>query len=124
VACLAVAVICDLFVFETDLYKLIKYRRCTVRILGVLAPFLWLGLSMTVSFSDRAFVNSDQCNNLSFKDWLLGLFFFCFFMDSILIPPDQVQPLDRKQLMGQPLGPGFSLAFGSAFGLCLFRRRS
>jgi hypothetical protein len=45
-------------------------------------------------------------------------------MDSILIPPDQVQPLDWKQLMGQPLGPGFSLVFGSAFGLCLFRTRS
>jgi hypothetical protein len=50
---LAVASVCDPFGFKTDLYKRIKSYRRTTRILGALVLFLWLGLSMTLTLSDR-----------------------------------------------------------------------
>jgi hypothetical protein len=55
---LTVVSICDLFGFKIDLYKRVKSHRPTTRILGALVLFLWLGLSMTLTLSDRAFVIS------------------------------------------------------------------
>jgi hypothetical protein len=107
---LAVASICDLFGFETDLYKRIKFHRRTIRTLGALIPFLWLGLSVTLRFSDRAFVNSDLCRGSSFKGWMSDL--YQAFMVSVLSV--------RCQILGLVLLP----VFGLAFGLCLFRRWS
>jgi hypothetical protein len=107
---LVVASICDLVGFETNLYRRINSHRRTIRTLGVLVPFLWLGLSITLRLSDRAFVNSELCRNSSLKDWFSDLFwslmvFITFFG-------------------GQFLGLGFLPAWGLTFGLCLFRRRS
>jgi hypothetical protein len=65
---LAVASICDLFGFKTDLYKRIKSHRRTTRILGALVLFLWLGLSTSLTLSDQAFVNSEDCRGSNFKD--------------------------------------------------------
>ena len=62
---LAVASICDIFWFETDLHKPVKSHRRTTRILGALVLFLWLGLCMTLTLSDRAFVNSEDCRGSS-----------------------------------------------------------
>jgi hypothetical protein len=107
---LVVASICDLFGFETDFYKRIKFHRRTIRTLGVLVPLLWLWLSLTLRFSNRAFVNSELCRNSSFKDWLSDLFWSLMVYITFF--------------GGQFLGLGFLPACGLAFGLCLFRRRS
>ena len=105
---LAVASICDFFGFETSLYKRTKSHRSTIRILGALIPFLWLGLSLTLTFSDKAFVGSEYCRGVSFKDWLSDLFWSLW-----------LSPLGYFDL-----GLGILPAFIVAFGLCLFRRRS
>jgi hypothetical protein len=65
---LTVVSVCDLFGFKTDPYKRATSHRRTTRILGALVLFLWLGLSMTLTLSDRAFVISEDCRGSSFKD--------------------------------------------------------
>ena len=108
---LVVASICGLFGFETDLYKGTQFHRRTFYILGALVLPLWLGLSMTLSLSGRAFVWSMYCRGSTFKDWLSELF----------------QSLESSS----PFWPvyldwriGVLPAFALTFGLCLFRRRS
>jgi hypothetical protein len=108
---LVVASVCGLFGFETNLYKRIKSYRCTIRILGALIPLLWLGLSLTLTFSDKAFMGSQYCRNSSFKDWLLITFWSLVF-DSPFQPG----------YFG--VGYGILPAVALAFSLCLFRRRS
>jgi hypothetical protein len=105
---LVVVSICGLFGFETSLHKRTKSHRRTIRILGALIPFLWLGLSLTLTFSDKAFVGSEYCCGVSFKDWLSDLFWSLW-----------LSPLGYFDL-----GLGILPAFTVAFGLCLFRRRS
>ena len=56
---LVFASIRDLCVFETNLYKRIKSHRHILRTIGALVPLLWLGLSIILRFSTRAFVNSE-----------------------------------------------------------------
>jgi hypothetical protein len=105
---LAVASICDFFGFETDLYKRVKSRCRATRILGALVLFLWLGLSMTLTLSDRAFVNSEDCRGSSFKDRVW----------------DVPWSFSNPHFKGQLAGLGFFPAFALTFGLCLFRRWS
>jgi hypothetical protein len=105
---LAVASVCDPFGFKTDLYKRIKSYRRTTRILGALVLFLWLGLSMTLTLSDRAFMNSEDCRGSSFKDRVW----------------DVPWSFSNPHFRGQLAGLGFFPAFALAFGLCLFGRRS
>jgi hypothetical protein len=108
---LVVASICGFFGFETNLYKRIKSYRRTTRILGALVPFLWLGLNLILAFSDKAFVGSEHCRGVSFKDWLLGV------VGSLLA---------SSAITSGYFGVGFGVlpAFVLSFGLCLFRRRS
>jgi hypothetical protein len=40
------------------------------RWLGLLLPFIWLGLSLCVSFSTVAFIDSDLCEGTTFAQWL------------------------------------------------------
>ena len=107
---LVAASICYLFGFETNLYKRIKSYRRIIAILGALIPLLWLGLSLTLTFSDKAFKGSELCSNSHFKDWLLNAF-WSFVFDS---------PFQSNFGVGYFVLPAFVLAFG----LCLFRRRS
>ena len=107
---LVVASICDLFGFETNLYKRIKSYRRIISILGVLIPLLWLGLSLTLTFSDNAFIGSEFCSNSRFTDWLLNTFLSLLFES----------PFQSNLGVGYGVLPTFALAFG----LCLFRRRS
>jgi hypothetical protein len=107
---LVVASICDLFGFETNLYKRIKSYRRIIAILGALIPLLWLWLSLTLTFSDSAFVGSELCRNSRFKDWLLNTFWSLVFES----------PFQSDFGVGYCVFPAFALAFG----LCLFRRRS
>ena len=108
---LVVASICDLCGFETHLYKRVKFYRRTIRFFGAMIPFLWLGLSLTLTFSDKAFQNSELCRGSSFTDWLLDVFW------SLLI---------YSPILGGYLYLGFGIipALVLAFMLCLFRRRS
>jgi len=66
---LVIASICDLFGINTDLYKRIKSYRHIIRALGTLVLLLWIGLSMTLSLSTRAFKDS-SCDTGTFKNWL------------------------------------------------------
>jgi hypothetical protein len=108
---LVVASICDLCGFETHLYKRIKSHRQTISFFGAMVPFLWLGLSLTITFSDKAFINSELCSGSTFTDWLLDVFW------SLLI---------YSPILGGYLNLGFGIipALVLAFMLCLFRRRS
>ena len=108
---LVVASICDLCGFETNLYKRIKSYRRTIRFFGAMIPFLWLGLSLTLTFSDKAFKNSGLCRGSSFTDWLLDVFWSLIFYSPLL-----------GGYFG--LGLGIIPALALAFMLCLFRRRS
>ena len=108
---LVVASICDLFWFETNLYRRIKSYRRTIRFFGAMVPFLWLGLSLTLTFSDKAFKNSELCSGSNFTGWLLDIFW------SLVI---------YSPIVGGDFGLGLGLipAVALAFILCLFRRRS
>ena len=108
---LVVASICDLFGFETNLYKRIKLYRRTIRFFGAMIPFLWLGLSLTLTFSDKAFKNSELCSGSSFTGWLLDVFW------SLVI---------YSPILGGDFNLGYGIipALALAFMLCLFRRRS
>jgi hypothetical protein len=108
---LVVASICDLCGFETNLYKQIKHHRRTIRFFGAMIPFLWLGLSLTLTFSDKAFTDSDLCSGSNFTDWLSDVFWSLVFYSPIL-----------GGYFG--LGLGIIPALALAFMLCLFRRRS
>ena len=111
---LAVASICDLFGFETNLYKRIKSHRRTIRILGALIPFLWFGLSLTLRLSDRAFVDSKLCRGSSFKDWVLD--FLSSYLDTASFTPGIGEPALVVYIIVPMLA--------ATFCLCLFRRRS
>jgi hypothetical protein len=104
-----VASICDLCRIETDLYKRIKSYHRIIRTLAILVPFLWLGLSMTLTLSSQAFKDSELCRDSTFKDWYIE--FLSFVRESITFPGEI--PLNI-----------FLPIFGSPFALCLFRRRS
>ena len=108
---LVVASFCDIFGFETHLYKRIKSHRRILRVFGAMVPLLWLGLSLTLTFSDKAFIHSELCRGSSFTDWLLDVFW------SLLI---------YSPILGGYLYLGFGVipALVLAFILCLFRRRS
>jgi hypothetical protein len=108
---MVVASICDLFWFETDLYKRIKSDRRTLRILGALVSLLWFGLSVILTLSDHAFFNSDSCSISTFKTWWLNLYLSITYYSPF-----------QPGYFG--VGLGVLPALGLAFGLCLFRRRS
>jgi hypothetical protein len=111
---LVVASICDICGFETNLYKRIKSHRRTIRILGILVPILWLGLSLTLRFSDRAFVDSKSCRGSSFKDWLLD--FVRSYLLTSSITPGGGQPA-LVVYVAVPI-------LAATFYLCMFRRLS
>ena len=103
---LVVASICDLCGFETNLYKRIKYNCIIIRALAILVPFFWLGLSMTLTLSDSAFIDSGLCRGSTFRDWLLHLLRFIW----VSVQFGFVPPL--------------SWSFAILFVLFLVRRRS
>ena len=106
---LVAASACEFCGIETDLYKRIKSNRRAIRVFAILIPFLWLGLSVVLRLSDRAFKDSGLCHGSTFKDWLRDC---------------------RKFMIGsttypcQTTGPIFFGVFGTLFCLCLFRARS
>jgi len=106
---LVAASICDLCGTKTGLYKRIKSHRRTTRALGALVPFLWLGLSMTMRLSNRAFVDSGLCDSSTFTDWLLDLVQSIFYS---IQAPGSLSPFI------------FYSIFGPIFGFCAFRVRS
>jgi hypothetical protein len=96
------------FLGSKPIYKRVKSHCRTTRILGALVLFLWLGLSMTLTLSDRAFVISEDCRGSSFKDRVW----------------DVPWSFSNPHFRGQPAGLGFLPAFALTFGLCLFKRWS
>ena len=107
-AYLGVASISDLFGIKTGLYKRIKYHRLTTRAFGALLPLFWLGLSMTLTLSRSAFIDSEKCEGSTFRDWLL--YFSLFFLGTFITP-------GNLGIFSLPI-------FGTPFVLLLFRRWS
>jgi hypothetical protein len=103
---LAFASIGDLFGIKTGLYKRIKRYRLTTRSFGALLLLIWLGLSMTLTLSGSAFINSYLCEGSTFGDWLGS--FFLPYLGSFSSPG----------ILGVYSFP----MFGAPFVLLLFRR--
>ena len=82
-----VASTCDWFGIKTGLYKQIISHRLIVRTLGTLVLFLWFGLSVTLTLSDRAIIDSRVCQGSTFRDWLRD--FFGFIWNSVIEPAAQ-----------------------------------
>lgn len=110
---LVVASICDLLGIKTGLYKQINSHRFSIRIPGALVIFLWFGLSVTLTVSDSAFIDSGICGGSTFGDWLFQLFYhFLVYVVYAGVPSD-----------APPTGAA-PIILGSPFAVLLFRGRS
>ena len=75
---LSAASYCDLLgINKTGLHKRIKSYRPVTRVLGALIPLLSFVLSMIITFSDRAFVDSQACKGSTFVTWVSELSLLC-----------------------------------------------
>lgn len=68
--------ICNLFGFETHLFKSTESHRRFIGFFGALLLPIWVGLRLTLWFSTKAFKDSELCKNSSFGDFLLDLLLF------------------------------------------------
>ena len=87
---LALSYACAWFKIKPYLLKRIK-SGFIVRTLWTSVLFLWFGLSVTLTLSNKAFINSGLCDGSTFRDWVLG--FLSFLRDYILdtgFPPSSV----------------------------------
>lgn len=50
-------------------FKRVKSHPRAIYTLGVLLLPLWFGLSLTLRFSSRAFIDSELCSNTTYEDW-------------------------------------------------------
>jgi len=79
----------DLVGRPNEFFKRIATSKLTIKILSLLLLVLWFSLTLIVSFSSTAFVDSDQCKKGKFSAWLqlilasvLALLLF-WFVDSL-----------------------------------------
>jgi len=105
---LVFASIADLFRFKTGLYKRVTHRHIN-RTLIIGVPLIWLGLSLTLSLSNDAFIGSQLCGGSTFTDWF----------------NDQISFLQSNLILESYLFYyGLLPLFHLLLGLCLFRRWS
>ena len=71
---LSAASCCDLLGIKTGLYKRIKSHRPVTRVLGAQIPLLSFVLSMIITLSDRALIDSQACKGSTFVTWGVGTF--------------------------------------------------
>ena len=72
--------ICDLFGFETGLFKRVETHRRVISFFGALLLPVWVGLRLTLSLSTTAFQDSKICGGPNFKAVLLD--FILLFLPS------------------------------------------
>ena len=70
---LAISSISAIFGVKNSLSEGIRFYPRTTFVIGALTLPIWLGLSLTVWLSRRAFIDSELCKDSTFKDWLTNI---------------------------------------------------